>query len=301
MKTELASQSFLNNQRARSLSPQTIQWYERTLKRFTQAFPELPTDPGEVEEFLISLNVCPETKCTYFKGIKAFYHFVSRRCRVADPTAYIAPPRRPRKVMPTLEPRELMQLINLAVNLRDRAMMTVFTDTGARCGEIAGLRRQDINDDSIRVNGKTGERMIPISEETRRLLLALISADGESEYVFTSRLGRPLSRTGVYFIIRSLMEKAGIQRPKIGPTRIRHAFGKGYLVNGGDLRSLQEIMGHADISTTQKYASLNRTDITAKHHKFTPLRAAHAAAQGSLFDTSQALKEAEAILERSAE
>ncbi|GAH82748.1 unnamed protein product, partial [marine sediment metagenome] len=73
-------------------------------------------------------------------------------------------------------------------------------------------------------------------------------------------------------------------------------FGKGYLVNGGDIRSLQQIMGHANISTTEKYASLNLNDVVIKHHKFTPLRAAHAAAQESLFDTSTVVREAEAIL-----
>lgn len=83
----------------------------------------------------------------------------------------------------------------------------------------------------------------------------------------------------------------------MGPHRLRHAFGKNFLVQGGDLRSLQEIMGHADIETTQKYATLNLTDIVKKHQKFSPLQAAHAAAQESLF-TVEALKEAEEILRR---
>ena len=190
-----------------------------------------------------------------------------------------------------------MQLINEASNLKDKALVTLFADTGARLSEIASLRRQDIKDDSIRVNGKTGEREIPILDETRRLLSALIAANGNSQYVFTSHLNeRPLGRSAIYFIIRSLMEKAGISGPKLGPCRLRHAFGKGYLVNGGDLRSLQQIMGHANISTTEKYTSLNLNDVVIKHHKFTPLRAAHAAAQESLFDTSPVVREAEAIL-----
>ncbi len=69
-------------------------------------------------------------------------------------------------------------------------------------------------------------------------------------------------------------------------------------MDGGDLRSLQEIMGHADIDTTQKYATLNLTDIINKHQKFTPLKAAHAAAQESLFDTNAALREAEANVQK---
>ena len=106
----------------------------------------------------------------------------------------------------------------------------------------------------------------------------------------------PITRHLIYAIVRRTLEKAGIKGPKMGPHRLRHAFGKNFLVQGGDLRSLQEIMGHADIETTQKYATLNLTDIVKKHQRFSPLKAAHAAAQESLFDTSAALKEAEAIL-----
>jgi hypothetical protein len=93
------------------------------------------------------------------------------------------------------------------------------------------------------------------------------------------------------------MQKFGIKGPKLVPHRIRHAFGKNFLVEGGDLRrSLQEILGHAHIKTTEKYATLNLTDIIKKHRKFSPLRAVHAAAQEGLFDNDAALREAEAIL-----
>jgi integrase/recombinase XerD len=138
--------------------------------------------------------------------------------------------------------------------------------------------------------------LVPISEETRRLLLTLISADGKSEYVFLNERGNPLTRYGVYWIVRGYMRKAGIQPPKLGSHRLRHSFGRGYLINGGDVRSLQLILGHADIRTTQKYASLNITDLVAKHHTFTTLRPAHAAAQESFLDKVKALEEAEAIV-----
>ena len=121
------------------------------------------------------------------------------------------------------------------------------------------------------------------------------SQDGSDEYLFHGQRG-PLTRRGIYRIVRRYMSKAGIGGPKLGGHRLRHAFGKNYIVNGGDLRSLQEIMGHASITTTQKYATLNLTDTVEKHHRFTPLRAAHAAAQESFFKV-EVVKEAEAILE----
>jgi len=185
-------------------------------------------------------------------------------------------------------------LLSSSASLRDRTLLTLLIDTGMRTGEAAGLRKQDIKSSTVKVSGKTGEREIPISEETRRLLLNLIEQDG-GEHVFNGHKG-PLGRHGVYRIISAHMRKAGIDGPKLGGHRLRHAFGKGYLVNGGDLRSLQQIMGHTNISTTEKYVALTLNDTIKKHQQFTPLRAAHAAAQDSFFDKREVLKEAEEIL-----
>jgi len=296
MKTQLAIQKFLHNRRAQNLKPKTIQWYEEWLGKFARCYSELPASPEPIEDFLNNVRGVPETKHAYYRALKAFYRFLKKRHGFDNPIEQIGPTRCPSKIMPTLEPVEIMQLLNLAVNPRDRALLTLFVDTGARVDELAGLRRKDIKNDSILVNGKTGEREIPISDETRRLLQALITSNKKTDYVFIGPRRRPLTRSGIYILIRKLMERADIQGPKLGPHRLRHTFGKCYLVNGGDTRSLQLIMGHANITTTEKYASLNLTDIVAKHHKFTPLQAAHAAAQESFFDTSAALREVEEIL-----
>ena len=296
MKTHLAIQKFLDNRRAQNLKPKSIAWYKAELKRFAGAYPELPTDPEPVEEFLTNIEGVPETKHAYYRALKALYRFIHKRYGLANPIEQIDPPRCPRKIMPTLEAHELMHLLNLAANPRDRALITVFIDTGARLSELAGLQTQDIKTESIVVNGKSGEREIPISDETRRLLLGLIRANLKNDLVFTGSRGERLSRFVIYRLVRKVMKQVGIEGPKLGPHRIRHAFGKGYLVNGGDVRSLQQIMGHANITTTEKYTSLNLTDTIAKHHKFTPLQAAHAAAQESFFDTSAALREVEEIL-----
>jgi len=177
--------------------------------------------------------------------------------------------------------------------------VSVFIDSGARASEIATLCKETIYEDTIKVDGKTGQREVPISEETRQLLLALKSTDGKSEYVFLNARGRPLTRYGIYQIISGYMRQAGIDGPKVGSHRLRHGFGKNYLVNGGDLRSLQKIMGHASITTTEGYTELAIDELVAMHHKFTPLRSVHAAAQESFFDANLAIKEAEQILHSS--
>ena len=294
MKTSAAIDDFLQSRHAKHLSPLTIDWYEHKLRNFASFHPKLPLKPEPIEEFLSGISGEPETRHAYYRALQALYYFVCRRHRWLNPMELIGPPSCPKKVMPTLEPGEEMMLLNSASDLRARAILTLFVDSGIRTGELAGLRKQDIKLYTVMVRGKTGEREVPISEETRRLLLALIQ-DNKDEYVFHGHKG-VLSRHGIYRIVRTHMEKAGITGPKLGGHRIRHAFGKGYLVSGGDIRSLQQIMGHANITTTQKYASLNLNDTIIKHNRFTPLRAAHAAAQESFFDKDQALKEAEAIL-----
>lgn len=295
MKTQIAVNSFLHSRQARNLSPITIAWYQAKLQLFAQLHPELPEEPGPIEECLATIKGAPETRHAQFRALRAFFKFVEERYELPNPMAKVGPPRCPKKVMATLEPDQIMMLLlsSSQSSLRDKTLLTLLIDTGMRTSEAAGLRRQDIRSSTVRVWGKTGEREVPISEETRRLLLNLIDQD-KGEYVFNGHKG-PLGRHGVYRIVSAHMRKAGISGAKLGGHRLRHAFGKGYLVNGGDLRSLQQIMGHANISTTEKYAALTLDDTIKKHHKFSPLRAAHAAAQESFF-TSQAIKEAEAIV-----
>ncbi len=294
MKTELALREFIASRIAANLSKATISWYEDRLHPFAEACPTLPRRPEPIECFLATVHGSPETRWDVYRALKTFLKFIGSRHRLPNPMDAIKPPRRPKTLMPTLESGEMMRLLHSAESPRDRAILTLIMDNGVRAGEVCSLLKHNIKQETVVVHGKTGWREVPISDETRRLLLQ-IAATRMDDHVFHGHKG-PITRHLIYAIVRRHMEKAGIKGPKMGPHRIRHAFGKNYLVEGGDLRSLQEIMGHADIKTTEKYASLNLTDIIKKHRKFSPLRAAHAAAQESLFDTSAALKEAEAIL-----
>ncbi len=300
MKTQTAIDEFLHSCIATNLSPVTIAWYTAKLGKFANSCQKLPKKPEKIVEFLAGIQGEPETRHAYYRALKVLYRFFRKRHKFPNPIELIDPPRCPRKVMATLEAEQTLRLLNSASNLRDKTILTLLVDTGMRSTEVAGLRKQDIKAETVMVRGKSGEREIPISDETRILLLNLITQNGRSSYIFYGHKG-PLTRKGVYRIVSAHMRKAEIVGPKLGAHRIRHAFGKGYLVSGGDLRSLQDIMGHSNITTTQKYASLNLSDVVAKHHKFSPLRAAHAAAQESFFnvEAEAAIKEAEEILERS--
>jgi len=293
MRTEQALREFIASRIAANLSPATIQWYKDRLLPFSRSCPILPRRPEPVECFLAEIQGSPETKYDVYRALKTFFKFMSSRRRLPNPMNAVQPPRRPKTLMPTLEIGELMRLLHSTESPRDRAIITLLVDCGARAGEVCSLLKHNIKQETIIVHGKVGWREVPVSEETRRLLLQ-IAALSPDDHVFHGQKG-PITRHLIYAIVRRALERAGIKGPKMGPHRLRHAFGKNFLVQGGDLRSLQEIMGHADIETTQKYATLNLTDIITKHQKFSPLKAAHAAAQESLF-TSEALKEAEEIL-----
>ena len=289
---------FLNSRRAQNLSPRTIESYQCHLGRLSAFSALLPTEPEEIEAFLSGLTCQPETKHSYYRTLKTFYRFLEKRYDLPNPVRNVPPPRCKRKVMPTSDAHELMLLLKSATNQRDLALLSLFIDCGPRAGEVANLRKKDIRSEFIRVNGKCGERDIPISRETRSQLLSLAAKKNDDEHVFTGTQG-PLTRSGIYRIVRIHMKRAGISGPKLGPHRLRHSFGKGYIVNGGDLRSLKELMGHSTIQTTEKYVSLNLNDLVRKHSQFTPLRTAHQAAQGYLFDPAYAINEAEQILFKS--
>lgn len=295
MKTDRAFNEFIQSRRNADLTSATIDWYIGRLRPFLGLFPKLPTKPKPIQAFLENVPGSHETKYGTYRALKTFYIFLGERYGIANPV----PPRhrrrnRDQKLPPTLEEGEMMRLVYSATNPRDRAILSLLLDTGIRVSELTGLRKADVKIDTIRVTGKSGERDVPISEEVRLQLLSLTAEEGTG-YVFKG-YGGPLCRQEVYRIVAAYMKMAGISGPKLGPHRIRHAFGRSYLVNGGDLRSLQQLMGHTKISTTEIYASLNLNDVITKHHKFTPLRAAHAAAQGSFLDKREILDEAEEIL-----
>jgi integrase/recombinase XerD len=295
LKTEQAIRDFIASRHAANLSPETISWYEDRLLPFARFQPILPRRPESIEFFLASLQDSDETKYDVYRALKTFFKFICKRRRLPNPMDDVQPPHRRKIVMPTLEADELVRLLGDAETLLEKAIITTLIDSGLRAGELCSLLKQNIKQQTLIVQGKIGWRELPISQETRILLLQL-AGSSPNEFVFYDYKKGHLDRHQVYAIVRSLLNKAGITGLKVGPHRLRHAFGKNYLVCGGDLRSLQEIMGHADIETTQKYASLNLNDVINKHRQFSPLRYVQFKAHESQTNNDAVLIEAESIL-----
>jgi integrase/recombinase XerD len=285
MNTKTLINEFLNSGRARGLAKATISWYRCILGKFCRQWKEVPEDPASVEAFLGELAASAETRHGYFRALRAFYRWAAARHEVKNAMAGLGAPRRRPHVPYSLSLTELGWLLATPTSQRDHALISLLVDTGLRIGEALNLTREDIQEEIILVNGKTGEREVPISGEASNQLIELV----ERGPIFLGTKGR-MTQSGAYRVIKTALAKAGINARKRGPHTLRHTFGRQYIMAGGDLVSLQRILGHTNIKTTEIYAELDLRDITDQHRRFTPLKTALAGAQSILWSRSEVVK-----------
>lgn len=163
--------------------------------------------------------------------------------------------------------------------LRDRAMLAVLYATGMRASELAGLKTLDINFNVgvARVMGKgSKERIVPVAAAALEVVQAYIrqlrpdlNSAQQEQRLFLSRTGRPLAREDVFRIVRKYVQRAGL-RGNVTPHTLRHCFATHLLSHGADLRSVQEMLGHADIATTQIYTHVDASRLKGIHKRFHP-------------------------------
>ncbi|GAH66583.1 unnamed protein product, partial [marine sediment metagenome] len=201
------------------LRPKTRREYRNHLAQFQSSFPDLPTTPQPLQAWLNSLQrqrgnpgqeLAPETVHSRFRTIRAFYkqiHCWHRKVR--NPMPLVRPPRLLPKTMRTFTEEELYRIFTLPLPLSDRAMVTLFLDTGIRAQECC-LAWDDVWPDYIIVNGKTGERTVPINKTTSRLLQTLKAQSNHNHYVFQGKRG-PLTSQGIYKTIRGICRQANIE------------------------------------------------------------------------------------------
>ena len=219
-------------------------------------------------------------------AIKVFFRHLSREGLLAANVADAMDSPRLWKILPaTLSVAEVDRLLaapdpGTVRGLRDRAILETFYATGLRVSELAALTLESIHFDSeyIRCVGKGDkERVVPIGGRAIAAVQAWLergrpayaARGGASRAVFLSRLGRALSRVTLWRHIRAYARKAGI-RKEISPHMLRHSFASHLLANGASLRIIQEMLGHADISTTQIYTHVDQGRLQSVHHQFHP-------------------------------
>jgi len=216
--------------------------------------------------------------------VKGFYRFMVAVGRLSiDPAAHLEPPRLGRSLPGTLSEVEVQRLLKApdlttALGQRDRAMLEMLYASGLRITELVSLRTSAVNTRQgvVRVFGKGGkERLVPIGQEALRWLgRYLAEGRGEilaarpSDVLFPSRRAKAMTRQTFWYAIKRYALIAGIERP-ISPHTLRHAFATHLLNHGADLRAVQMMLGHADLSTTQIYthvAQARLKDLHSTHH-----------------------------------
>jgi integrase/recombinase XerD len=226
----------------------------------------------------------PRSTARQLSSFRRFYrHMLREGLITADPTAQIAMPKIGRALPQSLTEEEVDSLLaapNVAESLghRDRAMLEVLYATGVRVSELINLRvtQLNLNQGVIRIIGKGDrERLIPLGDEAQDWLREFIEGpraeillERQTEYLFPTRRGDRMTRQAFWHIIKRYAKKAGVKK-KLSPHTVRHAFATHLLNNGADLRVVQLLLGHSDVSTTQIYTHVARErmkELHSRHH-----------------------------------
>jgi integrase/recombinase XerD len=274
------------------LSRNTLEAYRSDLVRCASwlARQQTPLAAAERQQLLayladtVQAGARPRTTARQLSALRRFYRYLVREGeRPDDPTGDIESPRLGRPLPKSLSEAEVEQILDTPktttpAGMRDRAMLETLYATGLRVSELVGLRLMQINLDQglVKVMGKgSKERLVPLGEEAvlwlqrylggaRRELLGT----HETDALFPTNRGEVMTRQAFWYNIKRYAARAGIDRP-ISPHTLRHAFATHLVNHGADLRTVQMLLGHADLSTTQIYTQVARErlrQLHASHH-----------------------------------
>ena len=275
-------------------SANTVESYLRDLRRLGEfATSRGVRDPGRLtrgllRDFIYMLKDLGLSAASIRRGVSAirtYYAFLVGEGRVAnDPSDRLETPRRGRVLPETLTVPEVEALLaapNLEQPLawRDRALLELAYGAGLRVSELCGLALSDLllAENLVRIFGKGGkERLVPIGRSVigaasvylHQMRPVLDKGKSKNRVLLNAR-GEPLSRVGAWGIVRRATQRAGITK-RVTPHTLRHSFATHLLEGGADLRAVQEMLGHADLSTTQIYTHVDREYLRSVHKQFHP-------------------------------
>lgn len=276
------------------LSRNTLESYRRDLYKFIAWMEKqhnstlLEVTHADIQGFLAYLVCEQKAKATStgraISSLKRLFRYLLRQGKVViDPTLQIAPPRLPRNLPKTLTEQDVDSLlqapdVDTPLGMRDRAMLEVLYASGLRVSELVSLSIAQVSLDMgvVRVIGKGGkERLVPLGEEAldwvRRYLAGMrtvLLGNKLNEAMFVTQRGTAMTRQMFWYLIKRHARRGGLHKP-LSPHTLRHAFATHLLNHGADLRVVQLLLGHADISTTQIYTHVARErlrQLHARHH-----------------------------------
>jgi integrase/recombinase XerD len=254
-------------------APRTVEAYRRDLLDLEARLgkPVAEATGEDIQTYLAGLRaqgLAPTTIARRISAARSFFaHQVLLGARTDNPAAEVEPPRRRRKLPRTLSPREAERLIEAAAGttpraLRDSALIELLYGAGLRVSEAVGLDRAgiDLDERIVRCIGKGNkERIVPIGRSAAEALRRYLSRGRpyldrrHRPELFLNAQGGPLTRAGAFLILRKIAERAGLEPDRVHPHLLRHSFATHLLEGGADLRSVQEMLGHADLTTTEVY------------------------------------------------
>jgi integrase/recombinase XerD len=278
----------------KGLSPNTLEAYSRDLLQYFQFLESqeitdlFQTQSETLYDYLGTLRVrklSSRTQARTLSALKSFYRFLQEESlRPDNPALPLQGPKPKRSLPKTLSEMEVETLLHQPKNdsprgLRDIAMLEVLYATGLRVSELISLTLDQLELEAhlIRTMGKgSKERLVPIGQTASQRLLEylqkarpLLLKDRRSPWVFVNSRGGRLSRQGFWKILRQYGQQAGILKT-ISPHTLRHSFATHLLEGGADLRSIQTMLGHADISTTQIYTLVTPEHLREAYRRFHP-------------------------------
>jgi integrase/recombinase XerD len=279
----------------RGLAKNTIDSYRRDLVKFTAFLDGTGlrsldrVKRSDITDFLMNQRDKDLTATTLSRNlvaIKMLFRFLARERLIREDVAgIIEAPKIWKRLPDALSLDEVEALINASnlkdwQGIRDRALLEVLYATGMRVSEAAGLQIKDVNMDVgfIKCLGKgQKERIVPVGKKAREALTrymektrpGLVKKNPQEPNIFVNRFGRRISRQSLWNIVKVCAAKARIKK-RLTPHTLRHSFATHLLERGADLRIVQELLGHANISTTQIYTHINKDRLKAIHMKYHP-------------------------------
>ena len=276
-------------------SPHTICAYRRDLVRFSAELAGRKVESvttADIRDFLISLReqgLSPASVARSLSSIKSFFKYLCQDKQFQDnPAEILETPKRWRKLPDVLSSEDVDNLLKFpdlesVLGLRDKAMLEILYASGLRVSELINLQvsQLDMQVGYLRTLGKgSKERIVPIGAMAKRAVEnyilnsrpALVSSrkdGGKPEELFVTRRGRGMTRQGFWKLLKGYVTQANI-RASVSPHTLRHAFATHLLERGADLRSVQQMLGHSDISTTQIYTHILGKRMLEIHQQFHP-------------------------------
>ena len=293
--------------RSEGRSPRTVEWYSRVLGYFQKYLGQDGYSPrlGDlrlqvVREFVVHLqtrerwhghpdmrrskhgHLSSTSVNNYVRGLRAFFSWLHREGYTDENIlASLKLPKTPVALVDILTEDEVARILNCldadtASGCRDTAMVVTFLDCGLRLSELANLKVADahVEDGYLKVMGKGGkERIVPIGNVAQKALQRYIYHFRpqllRDDNVFLTLDGQPLSSNAVKLIIARLARKSGVKR--LHAHLFRHTFATNYLINGGDVFSLQQILGHTTLEMVRRYVTLASAHVRVQHRRFSPM------------------------------